>query len=294
MKLKKALEQRGILVSDGAWGTMLQQMGLKAGECPEQWNIDFPEKVLEIGKAYVKAGADMVGTNSFGGNRFKLASWSLQDKVTELNQQAASISRKAAGDSVYVIGSIGPTGKMLIMGDTTAEELYDVFAEQAQALALGGADIIIVETMSDIDEATIAVKAAKEVTRLEVICTMTFSKSDSGEYHTMMGVTPEQMIGELPAAGADVIGANCGNGMEEMILLTKEIRSFDQHIPIMIQANAGMPVYEDGQTLYKETPEAMAAMVARLIDAGASIIGGCCGTTPDHIAAIKKACSKRV
>lgn len=290
-KITDILKKSEVLVFDGAWGTMLQKMGLKAGECPELWNTIYPERVIEIGKAYVNAGADLIETNSFGGNRLKLASWSLQDKAAELNRQAAMLSRQAAGNSVLVIGSIGPTGKMLMMGDITEAELYDAFAEQASALAEGGADALIIETMSATDEACIAVQAAKEATNLEVICTMTFNKADNGEYHTMMGVKPEQMVDELLAAGADAIGANCSNGIKEMIALTAEIRSYNRQIPIIIQANAGLPVYSNGQTLYKETPADMASPVNELIKAGASVIGGCCGTTPDHIAAIKQACN---
>lgn len=272
-----------ILISDGAWGTFLQQMGLQPGGCPESWNLDFPEKVFEIAKSYVDAGSNMIETNSFGGNSFKLSYFGLQDKVFELNKAAAKISRKAAGAERHVLGSIGPTGKLLVMGDVTFGEMYSSFKEQAMALEAGGADALIVETMSDLEEAKAAVSACKENTSCEVICTMTFEKSGEELYHTMMGVTPTDMVQELIDAGATIIGANCGNGMENMIGITREIRRIHSTIPILIHANAGMPVYHEGKTHFMETPEMMAGFVRQLISSGANIIGGCCGTTPEHI-----------
>ncbi len=272
-----------ILVSDGAWGTFLHAMGLKAGECPELWNINRPEDVLQIARSYVQAGADMVETNSFGGTTYKLSSYGLTDRVHEINRAAAAISRKAAGDRIYVLGSVGPTGKMIIMGDVTPEELYEAYKIQSMALYEGGADTIIIETMSDIDEAVAAVKAGKENTPAEVICTMTFNRSDEGAYHTMMGVTPTEMTQKLVDSGADIVGANCGNGISNMIGIVSEIRSVNQDIPVLIHANAGVPVYRDGKTVFPESPDEMARFVNQLIDAGANIIGGCCGTSPDHI-----------
>jgi len=277
-----------ILISDGAWGTFLQQMGLQPGECPESWNLKFPEKVYEIAKSYVDAGSDMIETNSFGGNSFKLSYFGLHDQVFELNKAAAEISRKAAGTERYVLGSIGPTGKMLIMGDVSYDELYNAFKEQAIALEAGGADALIIETMSDIEEAKAAVTACKENTSCEVICTMTFEKSGDQLFHTMMGVTPADMVLSMIDAGADIIGANCGNGMENMIGITREIRKVHATIPILIHANAGSPVYQEGKTHFLETPEMTASFVRQLIDSGANIVGGCCGTTPEHIRKIAR------
>jgi len=280
------IRQGRILVSDGAWGTFLHEKGLLPGECPELWNLNKPEEVFAIAKSYIDAGADMIETNSFGGNSFKLAFFGLAAKVYDINKAAAQISRDAAGPDIHVLGSIGPTGKMIIMGDVTTEELYDSFSKQAVALYEGGADALVIETMSDIEEAKAAIKACRENTKAEVICTMTFEKTGEKSFHTMMGITPAAMVSEAIAAGADIIGANCGNGIRNMIGIVEEIRSVDAKIPILIHANAGAPVYKDGKTVFPETPDEMAEYVNLLINAGANIIGGCCGTTPGHISKI--------
>jgi 5-methyltetrahydrofolate--homocysteine methyltransferase len=285
------LKNNKILVSDGAWGTLLQKKGLQPGECPELWNINHPESVLEIARSYIDAGADMIETNSFGGNAFKLQHYGLESRVFEINKAAAEISRKGAGSKI-VLGSIGPTGKMLVMGDVTEEELYNAFKEQAKGLEAGGADALIVETMSDIDEARIAIKACLENTRCEVICTFTFEKTDEKVYHTMMGVSPTQMVEELSKTGVAVLGANCGNGISDMIGIIEEMRIINSSIPLLVHANAGAPVYKDGQTIFPESPEHMAHIVGKLAQAGANIIGGCCGTTPEHIRQIAAALRK--
>jgi 5-methyltetrahydrofolate--homocysteine methyltransferase len=281
--LKQLISGGKTLVSDGAWGTFLQAKGMIAGECPEMWNIDHPEAVLDIAKSYIEAGADTIETNSFGGNRFKLDGFGIGDRVYEINKKAAEISRQAAGTDKYVLGSIGPTGKMLIMGDVTEEELYEAFKEQSIALSDGGADAIVIETMTALDEAEIAVRAAKEYTSCEVICTMTFDHLANGEYRTMMGVSPAEMTEILVEAGADIIGANCSNGIEGMIGITEEIRSVNKKIPVLIHANAGLPVLQGMCTVFPESPEMMASFAPQLAKAGANIIGGCCGTTPEHI-----------
>ncbi len=283
------LQDRKVLVSDGAWGTFLYEKGLKPGDCPELWNVTHRADVLDIARRYLEAGADMIETNSFGGSRLKLEQFGLAEKTVELNRAAAAISREAAGPDRHVLGSIGPSGKMLMMGDTTEEQLYDVFREQALALEQGGADACCIETFSAIDEAVCAVRAARENTRLEVICTFTFDRTMTGEYRTMMGISPAEMAVALAKAGAHIIGTNCGNGFERMIDIVREIRAACPTMPVLVHANAGLPEIRDGHTCFPESPSYMASKVPALIHAGANIIGGCCGTTPAHIREIRTA-----
>ena len=283
-KIVREINKGKMLVSDGAWGTFLQQKGLQPGECPEQWNISRATDVFDIANSYIEAGADMIETNSFGGNYFKLKNYGLQDRVFEINRAAAEISRRAAaGSECFVLGSVGPTGKLLIMVEVSEDELCQAFKAQSMALEAGGVDAIMIETMTDLEEARIAVKAARENTSCEVFCTMTFDKIIGGEYRTMMGISPTEMTQSLVEAGADVIGANCGIGMKDMIGIVKEIRQVNGAIPILIHDNAGLPHYHNGETTFPETPDDMASNVKEIAAAGANIIGGCCGTTPGHI-----------
>ena len=277
------------LISDGAWGTFLQAHGLQPGECPELWNITHRTDVLAIAKSYIDAGADMILTNSFGGSPLKLSYFGLLDRTAELNEAAARISREAAGTEKFVLGSMGPTGAILMMGEVSEQEVYDGFSLQAQALKKGGVDAICVETMSAIDEASIAVRAAKESTGLEIVCTFTFEKTSASEYRTMMGVSPSEMVHAIKEAGATIIGTNCGNGFEQMIGIVQEIRTVDATTPILVHANAGKPTMNDGIVTYPDTPEMMAEILHKLIAHGANIIGGCCGTTPAHIRALVNA-----
>jgi 5-methyltetrahydrofolate--homocysteine methyltransferase len=279
-----------ILISDGAMGTLLHAQGLSAGECPESWCLSHADVVAGIAEAYVAAGADVVETNSFGGNAFKLKAYGLGDKVGIFNRAAASLAKMAVHENGYVAASAGPTGQIVEEegGEVTAAQMYEAFKEQVIALAEGGADAICVETMWSAREAEQAVRAVKENTDLPAICTFTFDAGVKG-FRTTMGVTPERAARVALGAGADVVGANCGNGIAQMIEITRQMRAAAPQTPILIQANAGVPVLEDGVTVFKETPEYMASRVEELIAAGANIIGGCCGTTPQHISALAAA-----
>jgi 5-methyltetrahydrofolate--homocysteine methyltransferase len=277
----------GVLVSDGAMGSLLQSQGLPAGANPESWCVSRPEVVRGIAEAYIAAGSDMVLTNSFGGSPLKLDRHGLAERAAELNRAAAMLAREAAGSGRLVAGSVGPTGRILLDegGDVTPAQLYESFRVQVLGLADGGIDAICVETMSSLAEALEAVRAAKEHTGLPVMCTFSFSAGRRG-FRTMMGLSPEVAARETAAAGADVIGTNCGNGIDAMVEIVRQMRAAVPHLPILAQANAGIPELVDGVTVYAETPEYMSSRIEALIAAGATIVGGCCGTTPAHIAAI--------
>ncbi len=275
----------GPVVTDGAWGTQLQGLGLEVGACPDGWNLSQPDKVEQVARAYVDAGSQVILTNTFGANRFVLSRHSLDDQVAEVNRAGVEISRRAAGDRARVFASMGPSGVMLMMGEVTEDELQEAFAVQARAMAQAGADAIVVETMSDPAEAKLAVAAAKQ-TGLPVVACLVF---DSGpdEDRTMMGTTPEQAAEQMTEAGADVIGSNCGQGIAGFIKITQRLRSATDR-PIWAKANAGLPQLVDGQTVFAQTPEQFAEYVPQLIEAGAKFIGGCCGTTPEFIAAVRQ------
>lgn len=277
-----------VLLADGAWGTMLQLRGLKAGECPEYWCVDRRDIVLEIARSYVGVGCDIIETNSFGANRFKLSLFGLADRAAELNRVAAAISREAAGPERHVMGSVGPCGKLLLTGDVTEAELGEAFREQVTALEAGGADACCIETMSAVDEAAVAIRAAREHTRLEVFCSFTFQRMADARYRTMMGTAPGEAARAAVAAGAHGVGANCGQGMAQMAEIVREMRAAVPDRPIIVQANAGLPQRVGGVDVFPDTPELMAAHVPAVLAAGANIVGGCCGTTPAHIAAIRE------
>lgn len=289
------IAQGEILISDGAMGTFLHAKGLQGGECPELWCVSHPGEVKSIAAAYIEAGSDIVETNSFGGSALKLKPYGHDARVSEFNRAAAALAREAMGEKGYVAASVGPTGHIVQEegGDATAQQLYEVFKQQVLALAEGGADAICIETMSSLTEAVQAIKAVKENTKLPVICTFTFEQGAKG-FRTMMGVKPDRAAREAVAAGADIIGANCGNGIANMIEITKQMHSAAPGTPILIHANAGAPEVENGKTVFRDTPEYMASRVKELIAAGANIIGGCCGTTPAHIAAMARAVRARV
>lgn len=280
--IDKLLAQ-GPVVTDGAWGTQLQLRGLGVGECPDAWNLSHPERVEEVARAYVEAGSRIILTNTFGANRPNLARHGFGDKVVEINHAGIAISLRAAAGQALVFASIGPSGKMLMMEEITEEELSAAFSEQAQALAEEGADGLVIETMADLTEARLAVAAAR-ATGLPVVACMVFDAGVERD-RTMMGVTPEQEAVELSEAGADVIGANCGNGIERYVPVCSRLHAATGR-PVWIKANAGLPEMTEGRTVYKTSPDAFASHVKALIEAGAGFVGGCCGTTPDHIRAV--------
>jgi len=259
-------------------------LGLPVGACPEGWNLEQPQKVEEVARSYVEAGSQIIITNTFGANRFVLARHQLDDKVAEINRAGVEISKRAVGDRASVFASIGPSGVMLMMGEVSEDELAAAFADQAQAMADAGADAIVIETMTDPAEAKLAVAAAKQ-TGLPVVGCMVYDSGPEND-RTMMGTTPEQAVEALTEAGADVIGSNCGQGIEGFINICSRLSAATE-LPIWIKANAGLPEMVDGQTVYAQTPEQFADYVPKLIEAGASFIGGCCGTTPEFIAAVR-------
>ncbi|MDQ1350645.1 MAG: Hcy-binding protein [Acidobacteriota bacterium] len=289
------IKQGEILIGDGAMGSLLMARAkdLIKGKSPEFINLSRTDILEEIARLYLEAGADIIQTNTFGGSPLKLSAYNLQDQTEEINRAAVQAVRKVVDGKAYVSASCGPSGKMLKpYGPVEPEEMYQNFLRQLKAIIEAGVDIICVETMTDINEATLAIKAAKAVSPgIPVIATMTFDKTPRG-FYTMMGVNVEKAAHELEAAGADIIGSNCGNGIENMILVAKEYKKFTS-LPLIIQANAGLPVVKDDVVIYPETPEFMAEKSKELVAAGVSIIGGCCGTTPEHIRAIGQAVRSR-
>jgi 5-methyltetrahydrofolate--homocysteine methyltransferase len=283
-KLNDLLSSRKLMLSDGAWGTQLMKRGLKAGQAPDAWNLDNPEPVRQVAAAYVAAGSNIILTNTFGGTRIQLARHNESERTAAINTAGVKISKAAASDKAFVFASIGPCGKMLMMGEIRPEEASAAFAEQANAIKAGGADGIVVESFTDLDEIELATRAAA-ATGLPVVASLTY---DSGPDHTrtMMGVTPEQAAERLGPAGATVIGANCGIGIDNYILVAKKYRAVWKG-PVWIKANAGKPEMVDGRTVYNMKPDAFAERAIELVDAGANIIGGCCGTGPEFISALK-------
>lgn len=280
--IERLVAERPVL-TDGAWGTELIARGLGAGECPDVWNLEFPDRVLEIGRAYVEAGSRVILTNTFGANRIALERHGLAHRVREINQAGVEISRRAANGRALVFAAMGPSGKLLGLGEVTRAKLQQAFAEQAEALATAGVDALVIETMSDLDEARLAVVAAR-ATGLPVVACMAF---DSGKTktQTMMGTTAEEAARALMEAGADVIGANCGQSVEHYLPLYERLASATNR-PIWLKPNAGAPQLAGDRTVYTTTPDEFAQAAAALVRAGAVFIGGCCGTTPAFIRAL--------
>ncbi len=286
-KLEKRLVSGEILVVDGGMGTLLQSMGLQPGECPELWCLTHPAEVQSIHRGYREAGSNVVECNSFGGSRYKLRHYGLEDRVAEINYATAALAREVAGKTQHVLGSIGPTGEFMEpYGDETEASFFQAFAEQAKALEAGGADAVIIETMTSIEECCTAIKAVRSCTAMTVVGSFTFDPQLHGGYASMMGVTPEQFAVAAAEAGAHVIGSNCGLGADHMVHIVHQMRGSVSTLPLLAMPNAGMPSLVDGKTVFRETPETMAEKCLLLRDAGATLIGGCCGTTPEHIRAM--------
>ncbi|MCK6473371.1 MAG: homocysteine S-methyltransferase family protein [Planctomycetes bacterium] len=278
----KRLKAGEILLSDCAWGTELNKLGLEAGANPDEWNVTHPDKVKILVQRCCEAGSDMVLTNTFNGTRFRQKHYGKADEVKAFNEAGARCSKEAAGPlGVFVTASVGPTGEFVEpLGLVSEEEMYEAFKEQIEALKSGGADAVVIETIFALEEMKLGIKAAKDC-GMFTMATMTFDPGAFG-FKTMMGVSVEQATKGMEEFGADVIGTNCGNGIENMVQIVREMRSFTQK-PILCHSNAGIPKLVKGEIVYQETPELMAARVKDLVEAGANIVGGCCGTTPEHI-----------
>jgi 5-methyltetrahydrofolate--homocysteine methyltransferase len=292
--LKDLLASGDPIITDGAMGTMLFQMGLEHGSAPELWNVNQPDKIASVHQAYVDAGSQIILTNTFGCNRLRLDLHKLSDRAVELNQAAAKVAREVADKAphgVVVAGDIGPTGSILLpYGDMEFDTAVEVFEEQARALIESGVDVIWIETMSDLEEVRAAVEAVRKVDpKFPIVTTMTF---DTGGF-TMMGVSPEQAFITLSELDVLALGGNCGNGIEEIVGVIEKMKGLDKgDLPIVAKANAGIPHIEDGVPVYDATPEKMGQYAATVRGLGAQIIGGCCGSTPDHIREIAKALGK--
>ena len=286
-QFRQTLARRPLL-GDGAMGTQLQMRGLAPGACGELWNIDHADRVRQVHRGYLSAGADLLTTNTFGGTSFVLAGHGAGSRVHELNLAGAQLARETAGSRAWVLGDIGPFGGMFApLGEASPDEVTVAFRQQAAALLEGGADIILVETMSDPFEASLAVQAAKAAGAELVIATYSFQRGAAG-FRTMMGTTVADAMAAVIAARADIVGANCGTelSLDNYVRLTAEIAAAAAGRPVIVQPNAGSPRLVDGKISYDESAAQFAAAVPRFLAAGARLVGGCCGSTPAHIAAM--------
>jgi 5-methyltetrahydrofolate--homocysteine methyltransferase len=283
------LAEGRVLLGDGAMGTMLQQAGLTDGGAPELWNVTAPDKVRAIYQAYLDAGANLIETNTFGGTAARLKLHNLQDRVIELNRAGAALAKEVAAPmGALVAGSIGPTGELIEpVGPLTMAEAAAIFAEQVQGLVEGGVDLVVIETMSHLNEVAAAVKGVRQVDPdLLIVTTLSFDTN----FHTMMGVSPKEAVETISGWGVRVIGANCGNGPSEIeTVMTQMAQYRPAGVYLMAQSNAGMPQYLNGAISYDGTPAIMADFALRLRNLGVNIIGACCGSTPAHVAAMGQA-----
>lgn len=292
-KFLECLKAGDILVADGATGTNLQKAGLAAGMHTEDWVFDQPDKILALEKTFVAAGADIILTCTFGGTRLRMRGAKHADRIAEINQRAVKLAREAASvrDGVLVGGSIGPLGQLMKpYGPITPEEAKNAFAEQANALAEGGVELFVIETQFAFEEADAAFEGARSVTDLPIVISFSYDRGT----RTMMGVKPVDVIKKYKAMGAALVGANCGTTLENMETIVKEYASTETGFPLWAKPNAGMPRLEGAQTIYDVTPQQMAEFARKYIAHGARVVGGCCGSTPEHIAAIAEAVKKRI
>ncbi len=283
----EALNQSIPLLADGATGTMLQAAGLPVGESPERWILDNPDAIRKLAGQYVAAGSDLIYTCTFGAGRVHLKRCGLEDKFDAINRNAVRLAREAAaGRDVFVVGSIGPTGEMLEpYGEFSPDEARASFAEQAALLAQAGVDAIVCETFTDLSEALLAVGAAKEKTNLPVVASMAFEANG----RTMMGVTPEEAVSQLTDIGAAAVGSNCSVGPESLEAVIRAMKAARPEARLLAKPNAGLPQVVNGQAVYNVGPEALAAFASRMKFLGVSVVGGCCGTTPEHLRAMRLA-----
>ncbi len=280
------LASGNVLIADGATGTMLQTAGLPTGTPGEAWVLERPEEIKRLHRTYVEAGSQLVLTTTFGGTRPRLKAAGLDVQVAEINRRAAELARQVAGDNLYVAGDVGPTGEMMVpLGPLTYEAAVELFAEQARALAVGGADVIYVETMSDLNEARAAVEGARQGCDLPVFCTFSFDTHG----RTSMGVSPPQAAQAMAALGVPAIGANCGHAPEELLDILPQMREAAPDAYLIAKPNAGIPRMVKRQVVYDATPERMADLTARYVELGARIVGTCCGSSPAYIVAIREA-----
>ena len=284
-KFLERLESGNVLVADGATGTNLQKVGLAAGMHTEDWVMDHPDKILALEKAFVAAGSDIILTCTFGATRPRMKGAKHGDQVVQINRRAAELACEAAAgrDGVLVGGSIGPLGQLLKpYGPLTPEEAHAAFVEQAWALAEGGADLLVIETHFAFEEATAAFKAARSVTDLPIVVSFSYDRGT----RTMMGAKPADVAKRYRAMGAALVGANCGTTLENMETIVKDYAAAEPGMPLWVKPNAGMPRLDNGQTFYDVTPDNMAKYAQKYVALGARVVGGCCGSTPEHIAAI--------
>ena len=289
-RFRAVLDEGGPILADGAMGTMLFANGLQFGDPPELWNLAHPDIVRRIHRGYLEAGSRIVMTNTFGGNRLRLGMHGNQDRVDELNRTAAILLRaevQAAGGTALVAGDIGPSGEIVApLGTLEYDEAVDVFREQAASLAAGGVDLIWIETMSDLNEIKAAIQGVRQAAPgIALVATMTFDTRG----HTMMGVSPEDAVASLVAWGADAVGGNCGNGPDELTPVIAKMHAADPDAILVAKSNAGMPELVDMQAVYRATPETMAGTGLEMLEAGARIVGACCGSTPAHLRAMADA-----